>query len=426
MQALAVSPTGEICVFSQRRIRRRSSEVEFYDAIPIPADEPDIFPERSELSRSAADDPLDDSFLSTSYKKHSSRSQRGLSKSAASTPPSVQDPDLAKVVKLNENMAKRDGSFYRSQNSYRGFLDGTLNALTFSYLSQKYKSIPQGIPDSETIPNIRKVFDQNAIYAQRTGSYRVAQTWRIFGALVTHELTQGEFGMSRKAIATGDKMEEKEYSKALSYKGGGMQRPNLLLNPALGMAQQRPRTSRSARESSSSVLAPPARVTKSLSNDQPQPNNLLANPDMEKNTLRSSLAVGKSPTRSMMSTTQTPGTLNSTSGHFNEPELYLSTSDINARKAQMANWRATPRIPLDFNVQSTSYRTESQRSASTILDPYSRPHKQDMSNVPESFDRDLNDDFILPAITDGMPQDTVGPLPDASKVSPLLISCFHV
>jgi hypothetical protein len=396
MQALAVSPTGEICVFSQKRVRRRSSDVTLHDPISIPVDDADLFPERSELSRSAADDPLDESFLSTSYKKHTRSQPRG-SKSAASTPPSLQDPELPKLMKLNENMVKKGGPLYRLQNSYRGFLDGTLNAPTFSYLSQKYKSIPKPLPSTDTILSIRKVFDQNAGYAQRTGSYRVAQTWRVFGALVAHGLVQEDFD-----------------GKVKERKGRVKMSP---LNVD-GAAQRRLRDSPSRERTSTPKRAP-----------KPIGDNRLLQPNSA-----SDMAISRSPARSVTSTPRNFGVLGSTPGTFNEPELYLSASDISTRKAQMSNWRATPRVPLDFNVPSTSFGAVdgswlnrhgsgdslgisapgSQRSAGAVLDPYDGSH---LRSVSESFDGELNEEFGLPE-TDPALQDLAGPRVDDPTVSP--------
>lgn len=389
MQALAVSPTGEICVFSQKRVRRRSSDVDLFDPVSIPGDDPDIFPERSELSRSAADDPLDESFLSTSYKRHT-RSQRGGSKSAASTPPSLQDPDLPKLMKLNENLVKKGGALSRYQNSYRGFLDGTLNAPTFSYLSQKYKSVPRPLPSTGTILSIRKVFDQNAGYAQRTGSYRVAQTWRVFGALVGHGLVQVEFDAGKTDLQTT-----------------GRQLTNLPL-----MSKRQPRDL----PSNGDGTATPTRGT----------SNQLR-PDVQQNSSFET-SVARSPARSA----QGLGVLSSTPGTFHEPELYLSANDINTRRAQMSGWRATPRVPLDFNVPSTSYgiasgswlnrhssddslgmsaSSGSQRSAGVVLDSYDGSH---MTSVQESFNGELHEDFGLPE-TDLAPLHTAR-RPDVPKV----------
>ena len=400
MQALAVSPTGEICVFSQKRVRRRSSDVDLFDPISIPGDEQELFPERSELSRSAADDPLDESFLSTSYKKHT-RSQRGRSKSAASTPPSLQDPDLPKLMKLNENLVKKGGALHRFQNSYRGFLDGTLNAPTFSYLSQKYKSVPRPLPSTDTISSIRKVFDQNAGYAQRTGSYRVAQTWRVFGALVAHGLVQVEFDARRA--------EEKSPKSRVKW------RTNFPSNAVV--VQRRLRDSPSEREGTSTPK-------RGMSN-QPRPNLLQPNSGFE-------TSIARSPARSV--TSHSVGVLGSTPETFNEPELYLSASDINTRKAQMSSWRATPRVPLDLNVPSTSFGTAnsswlnrhdsddslgmsassgSQRGAGVVLDSYDGSH---MTSVQESFDGELHEEFGLPE-TDSALQDSA-PRDDVPKVSP--------
>lgn len=192
LTALAISPLGEMAVFAQKRGRRRGSDIEYVDESEETAHDRGhrAASEKTQLSRSSFDDSVDENFLSSSYgqQHHERRQSNRTTKSLSSTPPSVNESG---VVKLDETLKEGRGIFTPNQVAYRVTLDGTLDSLAFSYLAQKYKHPNAWCPiDSASIANITTVFEQNASYAQRCGLYRLAQSWRLFGAATRVEMLQ--------------------------------------------------------------------------------------------------------------------------------------------------------------------------------------------------------------------------------------------
>jgi len=183
-QALAVSSAGELCVFSQKRGRRRGSEMDYAEENDDSVRERSnrtTASEKTQLSRGSFDDSVDENFLISSHKRHHERRHSNrTSKSLSSTPPSLSESG---VVKLDETLREGKGTFTQCQVAYRVPLDGTLDSLVFSYLAQKYKHANLSYPvELDAIEAVSKIFEQNAIYAQRTGLYRLTQSWRMFGA----------------------------------------------------------------------------------------------------------------------------------------------------------------------------------------------------------------------------------------------------
>lgn len=202
--ALAISPLGEMVVFASKRGRRRGSDVEYVDESEETAQDRGnrAASEKTQLSRSSFDDSVDENFLSSSYGKrhHEQRPSNRTPKSLSSTPPSLNESG---VVKLDETLKEGKGTFTPNQVAYRVTLDGTLDSLAFSYLAQKYKHPNVSYPiDSAGIEKLTTVFEQNASYAQRCGLYRLAQSWRLFGAATQVELlrTQSERYLVRKLL----------------------------------------------------------------------------------------------------------------------------------------------------------------------------------------------------------------------------------
>lgn len=361
MQSFAISPTGEICVFTQKRTRRLFSDVDDPRSLyGTDRDNSESFSEKHEFNRSAADEPIDESLLSSSYKRHHARALSTRStKSAASTPPSVTDPEIHRVVRLNETLSRRDHSAMKIQIAYRGPLDGSINAMTFSYLAQKYKT--EALPLTPTMNsylNIGRIFEQNATYAQKTGSYRTAQTWRVLGAIVTHELKQRAQENKCQRLLKAAKIEPGTIRspKETNPKMQSLLPLTALQNPAV-RAVQTGHTTPLGIESTSNVTTPQARPSTQTSVDQGSTSTIssLPNPDHDKLSLPPSLVDQPSSAAiPVLKRQQSDSPRDPNDPVFDEPEWYLSASQIKARKAQMSNWRAAPKVPLDFEMQASS------------------------------------------------------------------------
>ncbi|KAF2404597.1 hypothetical protein EJ06DRAFT_212202 [Trichodelitschia bisporula] len=357
MQALAVSPTGEICVFSQKRPKRRVSDIEY------PEGRPDtIFPEKTKLSRSSADDPIDESLLSSSYKPQHGRSQSSRStKSLSSTPPSYTDPG----VRLAEVLTKIKGASASEQVAYRGFLSGPVSALTFSFLAQKYKTA--ALPDNPTVDsfiNFSRVFEQNAQYAQKTGAYRMAQTWRVLGSVVSEELIRKAEEKRRARLNPSRKLPPEgrlEFPKAVPADRRLMSGPPLISRTSSPNG--------AGIESTSNVPTPLAR---------PQANrSLLPNPDHGDQLALPPSLLG--PSRPIKISERV-------STGFDGPEWSRSRAGLEERKARMANWRAPPKAPLEFNAPPSNMPPPLDRQNSDeSFGMFSSSESQHSASMPASF-----------------------------------------
>jgi hypothetical protein len=364
LQAIAVSPSGELGAFAQRRNprRRRSADLAYSDDTYIgdPRNKRDS-PEKSTL-RSSADASLDNSYLSSSLnRRHHGRTASNRSaKSFNSTPPSDTAP---KVMFLTDSMAMQNESCKPNQLSIRGMLPGTTNVQIFAYLAQKYKAI--ALPTSPTMQDyehIPRVFEQNAEYAERASSYRMAQTWRIVGTTI--------------AVATRRRAELHRLRRRQEHKHTALAYPNmqrkLPLGPPKPHDKETPVHPKSAVratlgatdksspgtlfpghtlvtiESTSNLATPVARPhIASLSTlvDAQKPG--LPDPDHDEKIELPPAVTGPHPEKA--------GLLAPVSAHpssdrpsFRGPQWYQSSEHLDERRAMVGSWRAPPRIPLSL------------------------------------------------------------------------------
>ncbi|GAB7344598.1 hypothetical protein MBLNU457_3092t2 [Dothideomycetes sp. NU457] len=195
MQSFALSPLGDIDLVTQRRsLRRRPS--------PPPASENSYhrktntidfskFDQQTQerMSRGSADDSVDDAFLSAKFKHTRRRSGTYKEpKSFGSTPPSASDYVSDRTLRLDEIMSRRK-SFRPNQSATRGVIPGVSNPLLRTYLAQKYKLRPYPQPPTvNDLLAIGDVFEKNAEYARLASMYRIAQSWKIVGQIVSRDV----------------------------------------------------------------------------------------------------------------------------------------------------------------------------------------------------------------------------------------------
>ncbi|KAF2263571.1 hypothetical protein CC78DRAFT_268639 [Lojkania enalia] len=364
LQALAVSPSGELGGFVQKRPRRRRSGLHYLDDHYIgDPREKRSSPEKNSL-RSSADDSLDDSFLSSSFRGHHGRTASNRSaRSFGSTPPSEMAP---KVMFLTDSMANFNDSFRPNQIAFRGTLPGTINVQIFAYLAQKYKAIP--LPDPPTLRSfheLQQAFDQNAEYAQRAAFYRLAQTWKAFGLSITIATTRrAELHKKRRlgykkpaALALSDVVPQPSSDQPIAYDRQLTLPPNPTLRTiqgAIDKSQSFHGTNRSpaTNESTSNLATPLARpLTTSASidtNTQQSPH--LPDPDHDEAIkLPPALANPHSLEKESLQVPQNARQMPAVSRpEFNSPQWYQSSADIEERRALIGSWRAPPRPPLSL------------------------------------------------------------------------------
>lgn len=388
LSTFAISPLGEMVAFSQRRSPRRRSDVD--DAVPEIAHpgglkrEPSSLSDRAEMSRSSADDSKEDSFLSTSYQaRHHERamSDRSPRVSIAGTPPALTKVSL---TKLNDTLEKTKDMYQPQQVAFRGMLDGAGNVQAFSYLAQKYKTEP--VPEKasvEDFKNVGKAFEQNAKYAEKTGAYRTAQTWRTFGTVLQNEvLVRGLDNMEQRLAKVEARVDvllelpkEMPPTKRSDESHGVLTPKQQLVAGVKGAVLHEQRLV----ESSSNVATPIARPQQVPPSQAGRPAGGLPDPshDGEELSLPPSL-MGKR-LEEMESASSRGGSkevgklLGALKPSLSGPTWY-SSSDLEERKARIGDWRAPQRELLNFE-------TPSKPSAFAI----DIPPTMDRHNSDESF-----------------------------------------
>ncbi|KAH7066160.1 hypothetical protein BKA63DRAFT_156331 [Paraphoma chrysanthemicola] len=395
LQAIAVSPTGEVGAAVQKRSRRRRSAGLAYNDEAYAGDprEQRNSPEKDRI-RGSADDSLDDSFLASSYKRHHGRTASNRSaRSFGSTPPSDIAP---KVMFLTDSMTTNFDSAKPNQRAIRGVLPGAANMQIFAYLAQKYKAIPlSDPPDVHDFQELHRIFEQNALYAERASFCRLADTWRLVGvSIATATRRRAEAQRERRRISTlqistapGETVGASEHNKPHIAV-----RPNPAVRAILGTLD-RPNGTKSPPvvESTSNLATPLARpinVSTSLLND-PTATHI---PDLDHEEITALPPAVTGPSRAALETNKSLAPPQPT---FNGPKWYQSADDLDERRALVGSWRASPRTPLRLGLGSG---TESSTAVPPVLERHdsgesftmfsASTDSQKGNSIPNSFASD--------------------------------------
>lgn len=452
LQAFAVSPTGELAAAVQKRRRRRRE----YSPDGFEEEKHDS-PEKSSL-RSSADDSLDDSFLSSSVKKSHVPSRTTSHRSArsfGSTPPAESAP---KVMFLTDSLAMLNEAFQPNQVALRGTLPGVTNAQVFSYLAQKYKTIP--LPDPPTLEsfiNLKHVFDQNAQYAERAASYRLAETWRIAGlAVAVASRHRAEMHREHRRLQQGSspvsslsnsppKIEAPVVKQKPAFVDVEQRRHSVHALLGIGANKLQPPTSTAASTSTSNLPTPLARPVKS---DESSDSTITAPalPDLDRDEQITLPPPAAEPLTEKKSPANPP--LRRPHAHalpptFTNPQWYHSPQDLDERRAMIGSWRAPPREPLRLETSCTrgpsvdvtppferhgsgesftmfSASTESPRGASmpsSFASGMSQSHN--MQSVPEEWSQAPN------TASFGKPRPGLGPVAEHSPSEEEVVGSLH-
>ena len=350
LQAIAISPSGELSGVAQKRSRQRRSTGLSYDDMYLgaPTDKHGSL-EKSSL-RSSADGSFDESFLTSSMKRHHGRTASNRSaKSYSSTPPSDV---MSKVMFLPESMNIQGEQFQPDQLAFRGIVPGAANVQVFAYLAQKYKA--QSLPNPPTLQSFLELelqFDQNSEYAQRAAYHRLAQTWTLMGSVMS-SATRRRAELHR-SLRLKDKKAKFEDPNNTSGQLHAHRPVNIPQNPALRAilgAHDKPRpTSPLARpvaqvESTSNLATPLARpVNTSRSSSADPRRSELPDPDHDDKIHLPPSVMGV-PTADDGQKLAVP-----VQSKPNSPHWYDSPEGLEERRAAAGSWRASPRIPLNLN-----------------------------------------------------------------------------
>ena len=377
LSTFAISPTGEMVAFGQKRSRRRYSDLELSLQGAAKPSALRVMPKPSipELGRSSVDDSIDDTFLSSSYQpRHHERSLSNRStKSLASTPPSL---DKDSLLKFDFALEQVKDSSLPQQTALRGPLPGTGNINAFSFLAQKYKSQP--LPDEPTVEdfhNVTRSFDQNANYASRTGLHRTAQAWKDVGALLQQEVSAN--GEQRRRARLSHDGEIVDPYLELPSVAMPTHEEELIAAHVTDSTLMVGNGDGHLTESDSNMPTPLARPHTSTHNAHvsSQPRSIPEPPHDDQLSLPPSVVSGGSAGFPKAMQTPSNPVAKRRRPTLDEPSTWFSTNDINERRAQMTNWRAQPKAPLDLDTPSK----EPPSKAMPI------PPPMDRHNSDESF-----------------------------------------
>lgn len=356
LQALAVSPSGEVSGVAQKRPHRRRSASPAYTEDTYAGETRDrrSSPEKGSM-RSSAEDSFDDGFLASSSKRHHGRTASNRSaRSFGSTPPSDAAP---KVMFLTDSMTTRSESSQSHQLAFRGVLPGACNIHVFSYLAQKYKAIAlSDPPDLRTFQELEHVFRQNAEYAERASLYRLANTWKIVGESISNatrrraELHRVRRRLQHSTVSASPSPAPRNVAEQLAAWDKHNTSP---LNPAV-------RAVLGTVEKTSGFQSPPAESTSNLATPLARP---LAVPNSKVEGLQETDipnldhevidALPPALTGPRSQTLESESLLAPPQTTFNGPKWYQTVDGLDERRAQVGSWRASPRIPLSLGPSKT-------------------------------------------------------------------------
>lgn len=380
LQALAVSPIGEVVGVAQKRPRRQRSAASAYPEDTYIGDSHNkrSVPEKDSLQGSA-DDGLGDNFLTASLKQRHGRTASNRSvKSFRNTLPSDAAP---KVMFLTDSMTTKTDFTKPNQLAIRGPLPGSVNNQVFAYLAHKYKAIPlTDPPDLDSFLDIERVFQQNANYAQRAAFHRLAQTWQLVGSSIASatrrraELHRERRRLRHKPAPLG--LSGIKHKTSVAQDKHFVAPPNPAVRAILGVVDRSQATSPAGPshtnvESTSNLTTPLARpitAHQSISSDAHKPTL----PDIDHDDLIQLPPAANAPQANVQSSRLRPDitnkTLSPTQSTFNGPHWYQSSDDLDERRAMVGSWRASPRIPLTLGPTNT------QGTNSNIPPPLERHH----------------------------------------------------
>lgn len=212
LQTVASSPLGEMAFFTSARPPRSGQGGPLHPG----SLEARAASRIDKNGRSPGDGSFEEHFLTATFRKKHSTVPVGAKPVRPVAVPNVPTEDSKEklVTDLNVTMREYDG-FRPYQLSQRGVLPGFLPSSTSTYLAWKYKTEPFGqpagvepwkLPTITSISGVKEIFERNGTNAQRSGLYREAQTWRIFGATLDREFkVRAEFNRKlRLSKPSGD------------------------------------------------------------------------------------------------------------------------------------------------------------------------------------------------------------------------------
>ena len=186
LQALAVSSRGDINFVTLKRRQRRLSKQR---QTPSFSNSSQTSESQSAFSRSWQDDSLDNAFLSLIPGKRIESTKTKTRTQSLNMGPSA-DQKTFSTISLDEILLHRS-SARPIQLAVRGVLPGYHDASTTTYLAKKLEiDLKQTYAADDFLVAFSELIDHNARVVDIAGLYRVAQSWRIVGFIVSKILKE--------------------------------------------------------------------------------------------------------------------------------------------------------------------------------------------------------------------------------------------
>ncbi|KAL1384268.1 hypothetical protein HDK64DRAFT_302363 [Phyllosticta capitalensis] len=346
MSAFALSSTGDLSAFSQRRGRHRASGTPYDSTEGFTGDEKGRrdFSDNS-LPRSSADDSVDDAFLSSSLRRHHGRTASNRStKSISTTPPSDH---AGRMMYLSESLAGHEKfSWTPNQAALRGVAPGSTNVPLYTYMAQKYKRT--ALDDPPTIPGfceLQQAFEANAKYAQKAGSHRLASSWRVVGQIVSDAVQQRAEANRRRRLeklpATQPKLLPPVTDVSVSKTKADQEQ---LLHPAVRAIQGAETPNDSSSQLPTPIARPVTQNRQSASSDA----NLLPDPEQGESLALPPSLVEAPSQQTGNAQPQTAAAAPARRRSVSFQTWSFETNDLEDRAAMIGGYRAPPRIPLSL------------------------------------------------------------------------------
>ncbi|KAK5165901.1 SEA (Seh1-associated) complex subunit [Saxophila tyrrhenica] len=248
LQAISVSPQGEVNIATTRRWCRRSFETDQTQPAPqrrrIDLNQT---PDHSGLSRSWADDSVDHSFLSISPEKLSREpSVKSRTQSLSMTTMNDEAHAQLSTAYLSDVLSGRR-SFRPSQAACRGLLQIRKDPQAFKYLAQHLSlDLRPALLEKDFLAAFRTLVESNAKCLEALDLFRLAQSWQIVSFIMTDHLQERHRSKQQQLLGgekTGKKITHRSVFRDIASKSvaGPMRSPASSpadIKPVSSIAQQ--------------------------------------------------------------------------------------------------------------------------------------------------------------------------------------------
>ncbi|KXT05656.1 hypothetical protein AC578_5600 [Pseudocercospora eumusae] len=189
LQAIDVSPLGELAFVAQARNQRRVPRPQPLSSLHPKHSSPlSTSPETTFLSRSLGDDSLDQAFLSVLPIKRQTRTNSSGRFSNITSP--ARNQNLSATIKLDGILLNRK-SFRPQQMACRGQLPSHNNRNYVAYVAKRIDpELPLGRSGEEFIQAVEEAFSENVAYLEAIGFLQASQTWKIISFCLTKHLKE--------------------------------------------------------------------------------------------------------------------------------------------------------------------------------------------------------------------------------------------